>query len=227
MTTLKKYNLDGKEIGTLKANKTFDKAEANSQMIKDYIVALRKNARQWSANTKGRAEVRHTTAKPYKQKGTGRARHGNLVGPQFRGGGIVFGPKPKFDQHVRRNKKERIAAMRYLISEKIANHKVIIIEDTFLDAPKTKTVTNFLKAIGINKRILFLGEGNYQEIEVGETTQQVNVKCDKHLNFSKSIRNLPKIEFSFAKNVNGYDLMLAEHLIVTEAAFKELSDWLA
>ena len=80
--------------------------QANSQMIKDYIVALRANARQWSANTLGRSEVVHSTKKPHRQKGTGSARQGSLVSPQYRGGGIVFGPKPKFDQHVRINKKK-------------------------------------------------------------------------------------------------------------------------
>ena len=94
-------------------------AEANSQMIKDYIVALRANARQWSANTKTRSEVKHTTKKPHPQKGQGRARHGSLVGPQYRGGGRVFGPKPKFDQHVRVNQKERKAAIRFLLAEKL------------------------------------------------------------------------------------------------------------
>ena len=76
-------------------------------MIKDYIVALRANKRQWSANTKGRTEVNHSNKKPWRQKGTGNARQGTFAAPQFKGGGVVFGPKPKFDQHVRINRQER------------------------------------------------------------------------------------------------------------------------
>src|SRR5262245_53218509 len=105
-------------------------------MIKDYIVALRANARQWSASTKTRSEMRHTTKKPHPQKGQGRARQGSLVAPQYRGGGRVFAPKPKFDQHVRINRKERKAAIRFLLAEKFKENKVWLIDDTQMDAPK-------------------------------------------------------------------------------------------
>jgi len=227
MTTLKKYNLDGKEIGTVKVDKSLTEKKAHSQMVKEYIVAIRANARQWSASTKTRAEVKHTTKKPHRQKGTGRARQGSLVTSQFRGGGIVFGPKPKFDQHVRINKKERKAVVHAMIAEKIANNNIIILEDTHLETPKTKTVANFLKNTGLEKRVLFLGEGNYTEVETGDKKQQVSVKCDKHANFAKSLSNLPKVNFSLAKNINGYDLMLADRLVMTEAALNELKEWLA
>ncbi len=129
MATLKKYNLSGEELTNVKVNDAYVKAEANGQMIKDYIVALRANARQWSANTKGRSEVNHTTKKPHPQKGGGRARQGSLAAPQYKGGGRVFRPKPKFDQHVSINKKERQAAIRCLIGEKIRENKVHILEE--------------------------------------------------------------------------------------------------
>lgn len=227
MTTLKKYNLIGEETGTIKVDKSLTEKKAHSQMVKDYIVALRANARQWSANTKGRSEVKHTTKKPHRQKGTGRARQGSLVSPQFRGGGIVFGPKPKFDQHIRINKKERKAVIHSMIADKIANNNIIILEDTHLETPNTKTVDNFLKNTGLGKRVLFLGEGNYTEVETGDKKQQVSVKCDKHANLAKSLRNIPKISFLLAKNINGYDLMLADRLVMTEAALNELKEWLA
>ena len=90
MNTLKKYNLSGQQTGEVAVAEPFLRASANSQMIKDYITAIRANARQWSASTKGRSEVSHTTKKPHPQKKTGRARHGDLVGAQFRGGGVVL-----------------------------------------------------------------------------------------------------------------------------------------
>ncbi len=168
MANLKRYNLEGNETGKVQVNDALSQAEANGQMIKDYIVALRANARQWSANTKGRSEVNHTTKKPHPQKGGGRARQGSLAAPQYKGGGRVFTPKPKFDQHVRINKKERKAAIRCLIGEKIRENKIHVIENTKLDAPKTKTVAQFLKSLPFGKSVLFLGESNYTEITVGD-----------------------------------------------------------
>jgi large subunit ribosomal protein L4 len=226
VATLKKYNFDGKEIGHVHANDAFAKAEANGQMVKDYIIAIRENARQWSANTQTRGEVNHSTKKPHPQKGGGRSRQGMLSTPQYKGGGRVFGPRPKFDQHVRINKKERQAAIRFLIGEKIRNHKVHLIETTEMDAPKTSSVANFVKEIGIKGRVLFLGEGEYAEFSDHGKKQSVSVQCDKHDNFILSLRNIPKTEFALAKNINGYHLMVANEIVLTEAALKELNHWL-
>ena len=117
MASLKKYNLLGEELGSVEVSDEFAKAEPNAQQVYEYIKALRENARQWSASTKTRKEVKHTTRKPRPQKGSGRARQGMLCTPQFRGGGVVFGPKPKFNQHVRLNRKERKQVLRALIGE--------------------------------------------------------------------------------------------------------------
>ena len=120
MATVKKYDITGKAVGEHKLDKALISDKGSDQSIKEYIVAMRKNARQWSANTKDKSDVSCTGKKPHPQKGTGRARQGSTVSPQYRGGGVVFGPKPKFDQHVRINKKERRQAIRALISEKIS-----------------------------------------------------------------------------------------------------------
>lgn len=227
MAILKKYNLAGEEMGQVEINDELIQAEANSQMIKDYIVAIRANARQWSANTKTRSEVKHTTKKPHPQKGQGRARQGSLVAPQYRGGGRVFGPKPKFDQHVRINQKERQAAIRFLLSEKIKENKVCLIEDTSMTEPKTKVIANFLKGCEIKGRVLFLGEGNYLEIMTEGQVQRVSVRCDQHANFTKSVRNLPKTAFKLASNISGYDVMIAQNIVLTESALHELNQWLS
>ncbi len=226
MAQLKKYNLAGQEIGAVEVDDRLAKAEANSQSIKDYIVAIRANARQWSANTKTRSEVKHTTKKPRPQKGTGRARQGSLVSPQFRGGGIVFGPKPKFDQHVRINKKERRAAIRSLIGEKIRQERLFVIDELKMEQPKTKSVAQFISALGNKGRALFLGEVNEQEVEVEGKKTKLSVHTDHHRNFVKSLRNIPKAEFKLSKNISGYDVMLAGDLYVTEAALKQVTEWL-
>lgn len=227
MANLKKYNLQGDVVGEFAVPAEFLDVQANSQMVKDYIVALRANRRQWSASTKTRSEVVHTTKKPHPQKGGGRSRQGSLVAPQYKGGGIVFGPKPKFDQHVRINKKERRLAIRYLLAELIKSGNVVLLDSTAMEQPKTKVVTGFLKKLNLQKRTLFLGEANYFDFEFGEgVVFSVSDTTTQHDAFQLSLRNLPKVEFCLAPNVNGYDLMLATHLIVTEQGLVQLMDQL-
>ncbi len=209
MTKLKKHNLSGEATGEMTVNKALMDVDVNPQLIKDYIVALRANARQWSANTKGRSEVSHSNQKPHRQKGTGNARQGTLAAPQYRGGGIVFGPKPKFNQHIRVNRKERRAAIRQILSEKLADKRVFILKDfAELKQPKTKTVHQFLQACKIaNRPVLFVGEEG----------------TDKHEAMRRSVRNIPRSAFVLAANVNGYDLACAHNIVFSEAAFKEFS----
>ncbi len=217
MVTLKKYNLEGEAVGEVNVDPKFLEVDASGQMIKDYIVALRANARQWSANTKGRSEVNHSKKKPWRQKGTGNARQGSLASPQFKGGGIVFGPKPKFDQHVRINRKERRQAIRQLLVDKLRDESIVLVEDAAfngaLQAPKTKTVVGFLKGKQIfGRRLLFVGESAEEQ--------------GRHEIFRKSMGNLPKTKFSLAANVNGYDLMAAYGVVMTESALLELTNLL-
>lgn len=227
MSTLKKYDLKGCELGQIEIDEKLAGAEAHGQMVKDYIVAIRENARQWSANTKGRSEVSHSTKKPHPQKGGGRARQGSLVAPQYKGGGRVFGPKPKFDQHVRINKKERQAAIRSLLGEKVRNNKLHVVENFDLEQPRTKDVAAFLKGTGLTGRVLFLGEATFEEIWVEDVLAcKTSISSDKHNNFVKSLRNIPKMTFTLATNISGYDVLIANHIVVTETALKQLNEWL-
>lgn len=224
--SLKKYNLAGEVVGSVIIDSQLFQAEANGQMVKDYIVALRANARQWSANTKTRAEVNRSKKKPHAQKGGGRARQGMRSAPQYKGGGRVFGPRPKFDQHVRINKKERRAAIRSLIGEKLRAGHLVVIDQMVMEKPKTKTIASFLSLQNFNRRTLFLGEASSANVEFEGVSFEFNVPSEKHENLSKSIRNLPAAEFSLAMNVSGYDLIAAHHLVVTEQALQQLVDWL-
>lgn len=224
---LKKYTLSGKEVGSIEISKDFLDVDVSGQMVKDYIIALRANARQWSANTKGRSEVNHTTKKPHPQKGGGRARQGSLAAPQYKGGGRVFGPKPKFDQHVKINKKQRQLAIRFLIAEKLKSENVIVIEDTEVKAPQTKLIAAFLDQQKLTgKRVLFVGEGQYAEIEIGDIVEQFSAPTEQHHNFIRSMRNIRKTQFALASNVNGYDLALASQIVITEKALQEWEAWL-
>ena len=201
MAQLKKYDLTGKEVGKVELDDAILSQEAHPQSVKDYLVAIRNNARQWSANTRGRKEINRTGKKPHPQKGQGRSRQGCLAAPQYKGGGIVFGPKPKFDQHVKINRKEKKAAVRSLIVEKIKANQVYVLQAE-LDQPKTKTVADFLKKFELlDKRVLFLGE-NPGEKEL----------------LPLSIRNILKKEYSLVPNMSGYDVALCGTIFVLDEA---------
>ncbi len=208
MATIKKYNLTGQLLEEVTLEDELLSDEVCSQMIKDYLVALRANARQWSASTKTRAEVAHSGQKPRPQKGTGHARQGYLGAPQYKGGGRVFAPRPKFDQFVRINKKERRAAIRYLFSEKIAGARLHILDVQGLGAPKTKIVADYLRVLQLEgKRILFALPASKGEV---------------HDYLVKSVRNVPKTELRLVQNVSGYDVTRCQEIIVMAEAFQEL-----
>jgi large subunit ribosomal protein L4 len=220
VAALKKYNLAGKEVGQVSIEDDMLKSSANSQMIKDYIIALRENARQWSANTKSRAEVNHSGKKPHPQKGTGRARQGYLGAAQYKGGGRVHAPKPKFDQHIRINKKEKRAAIRHLIIEKILDSRLHVLQFEEMKEPKTKSVTEFLKNRALEgKRVLFLGDGLLmgakEEKEAASPTRKFET-------FVKSIRNVPESAFILVPNVSGYDVIVSHDLVVMDTALDQL-----
>lgn len=211
MATLKKYDLSGKTLGDILIDDELLAAQANPQMLKDYLIALRANQRQWSASTQGRSEVNHSTKKPFAQKGTGNARQGFLGAPQFRGGGRVHAPKPKFDQHIRINRKERQLAIRNLYGDKIRETCAHVLHYSHLKTPETKTLANFLKALNLTgKRVLFLadqGDSDYTTL-------------------SKSLRNIPKVEFMYLPNVSGYDLALCNQIVILESALGDLKETL-
>lgn len=212
MATLKKYDLSGKEVGAVQVDDAVLQVSAHPQSVKDYLVAIRNNARQWSASTKTRAEINRTGRKPHPQKGQGRSRQGDLAAPQYKGGGIVFGPRPKFDQHVRINKKERRAAIRALIVQKIKESRVHVLQNASFEQPKTKTMASFFDQLNVdNRRVLILGESS---ASTGEMKTP-------HANLVKSVRNIPKKECLLLPQVNGYSLMLAQDLVVLESALNE------
>ncbi len=212
VATLKKYDLNGKEVGVLQVDDAILQATSHPQSLKDYLVAIRKNARQWSANTKTRAQINRTGRKPHPQKGQGRSRQGDLAAPQYKGGGIVFGPKPKFDQHVRINKKERRSAIRSLIVQKIKDNRVHILCNETMTEPKTKAVASFFNKLHAGqRRFLVLGESKASSNQMG----------NPHESFMKSMRNIPRKEYSLVPQVNGYSLALAQELVVLDTALDE------
>jgi large subunit ribosomal protein L4 len=217
VSNLVKYNSKGKKSGDVEFPASLSDKVANPQMIKDYIVALRKNQRQWSACTQGRSEVNHSNKKPHRQKGTGNARQGSLAAPQYKGGGVVFGPKPKFDMHIRINKKERRAVIAHLFGKRLESGDVVLVDDSMMmeafDKPSTKSVAQFLKAVKLDpRRVLFVGKA-------GESSEAL-------ANFKKSVKNFDRSAFELAPNLNGYDLMVARKIVMTEGALQQLTEQL-
>lgn len=222
----KKRNLKGEELGDVQLTSAIAEAVANPQLIKDAIVSLRANARQWSANTKGRTEVNHTGKKPHRQKGTGNARQGCLAAPQFKGGGVVFGPKPKFNQRVRMNRKEKMQSMRAILRQKFEEQKVHIITDEEIHAlefPKTKTFASYLKNFGLfGRKVVFVSKVNRQVFSVDEFELEMDLGNDEStVNFKKSVQNIPGAYFTVVSNLNSYDLLVAHAVIYTESAFQQ------
>ncbi len=227
MAALKKYNLAGNEVGQVAIEDELLKSNANSQMIKDYIVALRENARQWSACTKSRAEVSHSGQKPHPQKGTGRARQGYLGAAQYKGGGRVHAPKPKFDQHVRMNRKEKRAVVRHLIIEKILDNRLHVLHFEEMKEPRTKLIADFLKSRELEgKKVLFLGDGLLyapKEVETSESSLlKITSTLLKFATFRKSIGNIAGSDFMMVPNVSGYDVVVHQHLVVMDTAIDQL-----
>ena len=218
MVLLSKFDFLGNKVGDVElSDALFVQEDSGLQLIKDYLVAIQANKRQWSACTKNRSEVSHTTKKPFRQKGTGNARQGCLAAPQFRGGGIVFGPRPKFDQHVRINRKEKRAAIRLLFVQKIQSHRLVVADDSVftssLSAPKTKEVLRFLKDCNIECRgVLFIDDLSHS---------------GSNMNLRMSVRNLPGVRgFAYGMNVNGYDLVSAHSIVISEKALSGLAEHL-
>lgn len=217
---LKKFNLQGECVGSFDVPESFFEVYANPQMIKDYIVAIRHNLRQWSANTKGKGEVSHSNQKPHRQKGTGKARQGSLASPQYKGGGRVFGPKPKFDQHVRINKKERRAIIHYLLAEKVKQGQLIVVEDPVMEAPKTKVIVDFMDKAGVKGRSLFVLEAALAQID--DSMAPISVSSEKYDALRLSIRNLPRVYSALSYDMNGYQLMASQSVVISASALEQL-----
>jgi large subunit ribosomal protein L4 len=211
VATLKKYDFGGKEIGKESFDDGLLVKEINGQMIKDYIVALCKNARQWSANTKTRSEVNDVKQKPQQQKGLGRARQGFLGAPQFKGGGRVFGPRTKFDQHSKVNKKEKRLVLQSLLSEKILESKACVLEVPSLKEPKTKKAAEFFKKLDLDKKkVLIIGN---------DDSSLANVK--------RSVRNIPKKYYTLISKMNGFELTHFQDLVIMSSAVEEIKNLLS
>lgn len=209
MATIDVINQKGEAVGTIELNDAVFAIEPNQQALFDAIIMQQAGKRQGTAATKGRSQVRGGGRKPYRQKGTGRARQGSIRAAQYRGGGTVFGAVPR-DYSYRINKKVRRLALKSALSEKLAADALGVMNAIVLDAPKTKEFAAIVEAINAPKKTLFV---------VGMDEDADNAYL--------SVRNLPNMSMTNSQGINVYDLVNANKLILTETAVKEIEEALA
>ncbi|MCI9292333.1 MAG: 50S ribosomal protein L4 [Erysipelotrichaceae bacterium] len=195
-------NQEGKELHEITLNPTVFGIEPNQQVIFDAIVMQRASMRQGTHDTKGRSEVSGGGRKPWRQKGTGRARQGSIRATQWRGGGTVFGPTPR-KYGYKLNKKVRRLALKSVLSEKVAENNMIVVDQFKLDAPKTKEFTKIISAINACNKTLF-----------------VVAPDEDFTNAFLSMRNIPTMMMLTADGINVYDIVNANKIVFSEAAVK-------
>lgn len=203
------YTKTGNKATTpVKLDKTVFEAEVkNHELLKANYVAYLANGRENLAVTKTRGLVRGGGKKPWRQKGTGRARFGSSRNPIWRGGGIVFGPTGNENYSHKVHKSAKRVAIRQSLSLSASEGKVIVIEDLVFANNKTKEAVTLLKKIGANKRTLIVVANKTPELE-------------------KAVANLQNVKLIQALYINVYDSMNADHIVITHEALKTVSEWL-
>ena len=203
MPTLKVYNTERKEVGEIQLNESIFGAEVSVEAMHQVVLAQLANKRQGTQSAKTRAEVRGGGIKPWRQKGTGRARQGSIRSPQWIHGGIVFAPKPR-SYRVSVPKSMRRVAMKSVLTSKVQENEMIVLEDLTLEAPKTKEMIKMINAFEVKKALIVTAESNE--------------------NVYKSARNIPGVAVVPVNNINVYDLLKYEKLIITKDAVSKIEE---
>ncbi|MBS9775484.1 MAG: 50S ribosomal protein L4 [Fusobacterium sp.] len=207
MAVLNVYNLAGEQTGTVEVNDAVFGIEANKVVLHEVLTAELAAARQGTASTKTRAMVRGGGRKPFKQKGTGRARQGTIRAPHMVGGGVTFGPHPRsYEKKV--NKKVRNLALRSVLSLKVANGEVIVLDGT-IDTPKTKTIVNLVEKVDARQKQLFVVN---------------DLATMNDFNLYLSVRNLENAVVLQPNEIGVYWLLKQEKVILTREALATVEE---
>lgn len=212
MPVLNIYKLDGSQAGTVELNNEVFGIEPNKSVMHEVLVAELAALRQGSASTKTRAEVRGGGRKPFRQKGTGRARQGSTRAPHMVGGGVVHGPKPR-NYAKKVNKKVRKLALRSALATKINEGNLIVLDDFALETPKTKTFVNFAKTLDF--------AGQKQLFVVNDFTE------DRDYNLYMSVRNIEKTFVLDSRELRIFWLIKQDKVILTKEALAAIEEVLA
>ena len=204
MTKISVKNLNGEKVKDLTLKDTVWNIEVNNDCLKKMIRLQLDATRQGTRKTKNRSEVSGGGRKPWRQKGTGRARQGSIRATQWRGGGIPFGVQPR-DYSFKINKKERVIALKSALTLKNIGKELVVVDNFNLTTNKTKDAINMLNALKLDNKILF-------------------VTSDDAENLYLATRNLPNALVIYADEINCYDLVNADVLVCDEAAVKQIEE---
>ena len=198
------YDMTGKQVGEIELSEAIFGIEPNESVVHDVVKNHLANCRQGTQSALTRAEVSGGGIKPWRQKGTGRARQGSTRAPQWTHGGIVFAPKPR-DYSYTLNKKVKRLALKSALSAKAAANDVVVIDAIKMEEVKTKTFKTFLKAVGVECKALVVTAENDQVVV-------------------KSARNIPGVLVTFANLINVYDILNAKKFVVDKAALAKIEE---
>jgi large subunit ribosomal protein L4 len=201
------FNQTGAQVGEIELNDSVFGIEPNKAVLHDAVVMQLASLRQGTHDTKGRSEVRGGGRKPWKQKGTGRARQGSIRAPQWVGGGTVFGPTPRSYAYKLPRKVRRLA-IRSALSTKVLNNEIVVLDALQFEAPKTKEMVQVLKGLNVERKAL---------VVTGEFTENV----------AKSARNIPGVKFVTASGINVLDVLNYDKLVITQDAVSKVEEVLA
>ena len=198
MPSLDVKNLAGETVGSVDVDEAIFGIEPNLAVMHQVVTAQLAAKRAGTQSTKTRAEVRGGGAKPWKQKGTGRARQGSIRAPQWRGGGVALGPKPRSYEQKTPKKMVRLA-LRSALSDRFSSERILVLDGWGFDVPKTKTARQALTALGTSGRVLAV-------IERGD------------VNAAKSMANLPEVHVLETTQLNTYDVLVSDWIVFTRGA---------
>ena len=204
MTTIEIKDASGKKAGDAELSASVFGIEPNVPVMHQVVRAQRASWRAGTSNTLTRGQVRGGGKKPWRQKGTGRARQGSIRAPQWTHGGIVFAPKPR-DYSYTLNKKVKRLAMKSALSAKASEENVVVIDEIKMDSIKTKTFKTFLNAVGADCKALVVTAENNEAVV-------------------KSAANIPGVQVAFANVINVYDILNAKKLVVDKAALAKIEE---
>ena len=204
MPSIDVYNVEGKKVSTVELNEEIFGIEPNEAVVHSVLVNYLANQRQGTQSTKTRAEVRGGGRKPWRQKGTGRARQGSIRAPQWIKGGIALGPKPRSYKY-RVNKKEKRLAIRSLLSSKVLENNLVVVDKFELKEIKTKAMATAMKNLKVEGKALIVLPANNEMVQ-------------------KSARNLADVRTSSVSTINVYDLLKYNKLVVTVDTIKKLEE---
>ena len=198
-------NKQGEVVKQVELNDAIFNVEYNEQCVFDAIMVARSNSRQATAKTKKRDEVSGGGKKPFRQKGTGRARQGSSRAPQMVGGGVVFGPTGIQNFKIKQNRKAARLALKSVLSEKVNDKGLVVVDEFNFEAAKTKEFVKVLDAVKAGDKVLFVAT------EEDEAT-------------ILSARNLPFVKIVYPQGINVYDIVKVDTLLVSEAALKTIEE---